>query len=134
MASYQSVVNINIIMIFLIGHKDLSHCVLFSFIIKTYWKSTTPEIPILNFQKCGRVIFLPFAINIGKLFNREIRTRSGPGFDPRSGQVSWVRFFRGFSPPVRQMSGNFRPTRSPNIILTIIIIHLISPLLKRVCE
>ena len=31
-------------------------------------------------------------------------SRSGPGFDPRSGQVSWVRFFRGFSSPVRQMS------------------------------
>ena len=27
-----------------------------------------------------------------------------------------VRFFRGFSSPVRQMSGNFRPPRSPNII------------------
>ena len=26
-----------------------------------------------------------------------------------SGQVSWVRFFRGFSSPVRQMSGSFRP-------------------------
>ena len=25
-------------------------------------------------------------------------------------------FFRGFSPPVRQTSGNFRPPRSPNII------------------
>ena len=34
----------------------------------------------------------------------------------RTGQVSWVRFFRGFSSPIRQMSGNFRPTRSPNII------------------
>ena len=34
---------------------------------------------------------------------------SGPGFDPRSGQVSWVRFFRGFSSPVRQMSGSLRP-------------------------
>ena len=36
-------------------------------------------------------------------------SRSGPGFESRSGQVSWVRFFRGFSSPVRQMSGNFRP-------------------------
>ena len=36
-------------------------------------------------------------------------SRSGPGFDPRSGQVSWVRFLRGFSSPVRQMPGNFRP-------------------------
>ena len=27
----------------------------------------------------------------------------------RSGQVSWVRFFRGFFSPVRQMSGSFRP-------------------------
>ena len=41
---------------------------------------------------------------------------SGPGFDPRSGQVSWVRFFRGFSSPVRQMLGNFRPPTSPSII------------------
>ena len=53
-------------------------------------------------------------------------SRSGPGFDSRSGQVSWVRFFRGFSSPVRQMSGSFRPPRSPNIIwpsLSSIIIH-----------
>ena len=42
--------------------------------------------------------------------------RSGPGFDSRTWQVFWVRFFRGFSSPVRQLSGNFRPTRSPNII------------------
>ena len=34
----------------------------------------------------------------------------------RSGQVSWVKFFRGFSSSVRQMSGSFRPPRSPNII------------------
>ena len=41
---------------------------------------------------------------------------SEPRFDPQSGQVSWVRFFWGFSSPVRQMSGSFRPPRSPNII------------------
>ena len=53
-------------------------------------------------------------------------SRSGPGFDLRSGQVSWVRFFRGFSSSVRQMSGSFRPPRSPNITwpsLSSIIIH-----------
>ena len=53
-------------------------------------------------------------------------SRSRPGFDPRSGQVSWVRCFRGFSSPVRQMSGSFRLPRSPNIIwpsLSSIIIH-----------
>ena len=47
-------------------------------------------------------------------------------FDPWLGQVSWVRFFRGFSSPVRQMSGSFRPPRSPNIIwpsLSSILIH-----------
>ena len=33
-----------------------------------------------------------------------------------SGQVSWVRFFRGFSSLVIQMSGSFRPPRPPNII------------------
>ena len=43
-------------------------------------------------------------------------SRSGPGFDPRSWQISWVRFFWGFFSPVRQMSGSFRPPRSPNII------------------
>ena len=32
-----------------------------------------------------------------------------PGLVPRSGQVSWVSFFRGFSSPIRQMSGSFRP-------------------------
>ena len=51
---------------------------------------------------------------------------SGPGLDPQSGQVSWVRFFWGFSLPVRQMSGSFRPPRSPNIIwpsLSPIVIH-----------
>ena len=30
--------------------------------------------------------------------------------------VSWVRFSRDFSSPLRQMSGSFRPPRSPNII------------------
>ena len=43
-------------------------------------------------------------------------SRSRPKFDPRPGQVSWVRFFRDFSSPVRQMSGSIRPPRSPNII------------------
>ena len=41
---------------------------------------------------------------------------SGPGFNPRSGQVSWVTFFRRFSSSVRQVSGSFRPPWSPNII------------------
>ena len=50
----------------------------------------------------------------------------GPRFDPWSGQVSCVLFFRGFSSSVRQMSGSFRPPRSPNIIwpsLSSIFIH-----------
>ena len=41
---------------------------------------------------------------------------SRPGFDPLSEQVSWVRFFQGFSSSVRQMSGKFRLTKSPNMI------------------
>ena len=52
---------------------------------------------------------------------------SGPGFDPLSGQVSWVRFFRGFSSPVRQMSGSFRPLNSPNIIWPSLSSSLIIP-------
>ena len=50
----------------------------------------------------------------------------GPVIDPRLGQVSWVRFFVDFSSPVRQISGSFRPPRSPNIIwpsLSSLIIH-----------
>ena len=52
------------------------------------------------------------------------------GFDPRSGQVSWVRFLRGFSSPVRQMSGNFRSTWFPEYHLATIIILIISALLE----
>ena len=40
----------------------------------------------------------------------------GPEFDPRSGQISWLRFFPGFFSPVRQMSRSFMPPRSPIII------------------
>ena len=69
--------------------------------------------------------------NVEESFNLGITAtwigrRSGPGFDPRSGQVSWVRFFRGFSSTGRQMSGSFRSPRSPNIIwpsLSYIFIH-----------
>ena len=48
--------------------------------------------------------------------------RSRPGFYSQSGQVSWVRFFWGFSSPVRQMSGIFRRC-VPEYHLAIIIIH-----------
>ena len=43
-------------------------------------------------------------------------SHSRPGFDPRSGQVSWVRLFWCFSSPARQISGSLRPPMSPNII------------------
>ena len=36
-----------------------------------------------------------------------------PRFDSRSEQVSWVRFFRDFFSPVREMSESFRPPRYP---------------------
>ena len=52
----------------------------------------------------------------------------GPGFDPRSGQVSWVRFFQGFSSRVRQMSGSAHQV--PEYHLAIIIILIISVLLE----
>ena len=39
-----------------------------------------------------------------------------PGFDPRSGQFSWLRFFQGFFSTVRQMLGKLRPHTSPNRI------------------
>ena len=45
------------------------------------------------------------------LVTQRARVRSPVG----TGFLSEV-FFRGFSSPVRQISGNFRPPRSPNII------------------
>ena len=50
-------------------------------------------------------------------------SRSGPRFDPRFGQVSWVRFFRGISSSVRQMSGSVRASNVPEYHLAIIIIN-----------
>ena len=41
---------------------------------------------------------------------------AGPGSIPDHDKFPGWGFFRGFSSPVRQMSGNFRPTKSPNII------------------
>ncbi|PSN49471.1 hypothetical protein C0J52_22880 [Blattella germanica] len=55
-------------------------------------------------------------------------SRSGPGFDSRSGQVSWVRFFWGFSSPIRQMSQTV-----PRHHLAIIIIFIIFALFKYEC-
>ena len=41
---------------------------------------------------------------------------AGPGSFPDRDRFPGKGFFRCFSSPVRQMSGNFRPPRSPNII------------------
>ena len=41
---------------------------------------------------------------------------AGPGSIPGRDRFPGWGFFRGFSSPVRQMSGGFRPPRSPNII------------------
>ena len=73
----------------------------------TQWDSVYSETkalcPIRTVHRCGPTVACGLS-------------RSGPGFDPRLGQVSWMRFLRGFSSPVKQMSGSFRPPRSPNII------------------
>ena len=57
-----------------------------------------------------------------KLHNAELHalkyrgfSLSGPGFDLRSGQFSWLRLFRSFSSTKRQMSGKRRPHLSPDI-------------------
>ena len=77
------------------------HCVLLNFEISIFKKL---------------VVYSRFDPPLWSKWQHVRLSRSGPGFDPRSGQVSWVRFFLGFSSPVRQISGNFRPPRSPNII------------------
>ena len=51
---------------------------------------------------------------------------AGPGSIPSWDKFPGWGFFRGFSSPVRQMSGSFRPPGSPNIIWTsssFLIIH-----------
>ena len=51
---------------------------------------------------------------------------AGPGSIPGRDKFPVWGFSRGFSSPVRQMSGSFRPPRSPNIIwpsVSSIIIH-----------
>ena len=61
-------------------------------------------------------------------------TGSRPGFDPRSGQVSWMRVLRGFSSSVRQMSGIFTPTGFPEYHLPITLMLIISALLEWMSE
>ena len=72
-----------------------------------------------------------------QVFHRKFRNRgtgssmrachaAGPGSIPGRDKFPGWSFFRGFSSPVRQMSGSFRPPRSPNIIwpsLSSLIIH-----------
>ena len=41
---------------------------------------------------------------------------AGPGSIPGRDKFPGRGFFRGFSSPVRRMSGSFRPPGSPNII------------------
>ena len=80
-----------------------------------YWKKKDIRFVIL-----GKRIYIHHSCDSPPLWvRRQLArlSRRGPGFCSRSGQVSWVRFFRGFSSPVRQMSGSFRPPRPPNIIL-----------------
>ena len=51
---------------------------------------------------------------------------AGPGSIPDRDKFPGWGFFRGFSSPVRQMSGSLKPPRSPNIIwpsLSSLIIH-----------
>ena len=51
---------------------------------------------------------------------------AGPGSIPGPDRFPGWGFFRGFSSPVGQMSGNFRPPRFPNIIwpsLSSLLIH-----------
>ena len=51
----------------------------------------------------------------------------GPGSIPSRDRFSGWGFFRGYSSPVRQMSGNFRPPKVPEYHLAVIIIIPHSP-------
>ena len=62
------------------------------------------------------MVLIPFSPSTLQLIVHRCGSGSSMHACHTAGQVSWVRFFRGFSSPVRQISGTFRPTRSPNII------------------
>ena len=49
-------------------------------------------------------------------------SRSGPGFDPRSGQVSWVRFFSGFFLNCKTNVWKLQATKVPEYHLAVVII------------
>ena len=83
------------------------------------WPSEANQLSIVSATSVRYTIFLYYMPFRPPLWNRQENARllcSRPGFDPQSGQVSWVSFFWGFSSPVTQISGRFRPTRIPNII------------------
>ena len=69
------------------------------------------ELPTWNFKLYQHIIYRRKVHSCGPGGSMRAYHTAGSRFDPRSGQVSWVRFFRGFSSPIRQMSGSFRPQR-----------------------
>ena len=65
------------------------------------WKAVT--LPTTTRVPSWSVNGVLLSLSCPPLWNRRLHARlpsSGPGFDLRSWQVSWVRFFRGFSSPV----------------------------------
>ena len=83
------------------------------------WPSEANQLSIVSATSVRYTIFHYYMPFCPPLWNRQENARlscSMLGFDPQSGQVSWVRFFWGFSSPVTQIPGRFRSTRIPNII------------------
>ena len=85
-----------------------------SYIYMPYWKSPMFQISFLNFQNCALAeVFESTAVKQAVAcapvtLRARVRNPVEIGF---LGEV-----FSGFSSLVRQMSGNFKPIRSPNII------------------
>ena len=72
-------------------------------------------------DNCG---FFCVELNVNELVSRwwyARLSRSGPGFDPRSGQVSWVRFFLTCKTNVGKLYASKVPEY--HLAIIIIIIH-----------
>ena len=94
-----------------------------------FLKEIMSKIVYLLLNPYLKVLYMPRILNsklCGLGGSMRALSRSGPGFDPRSGQVSWVRFFSGLFLTCKTNFRKLQAPRFPNIIwpsLSSLMIH-----------
>ena len=93
-----------------------------------YWN---PNDPVQVYEGSQYILFLRQMLimvhRCGASGSMRVCHAAGPGSIPGRDRFPGWGFFRGFSSPERQMSGNFRPPKVPEYHLTVIIIIPYSP-------